>query len=195
MRSSSILALVIGIFGGTFDPPHVGHLGVATAAVEQLGLERLLLVPAGEPWQKSDISVTPASHRLAMAKLAAAEDERFVVDDREIQRVGPSYTIDTVREIGERCVLVLGTDAAAGIPTWQGGPELLSLVDLAVVERPGVSQEDVEETLGRAVTLLSMPAVELSATALREHIAAGWSPRFLVPEAVADYITTNGLYR
>lgn len=173
----------------------MGHLAVATAAVDQLQLERLLLVPAGEPWQKSNSLVTPSHHRLAMTKLAAAEDPRFVVDDREIHRTGPSYTIDTVREVGERCVLVLGTDAAAGIPTWTRGDDLLSLVDVAVIERPGVSHDDVEAALGSSVALLSMPAVELSATALRNHIKEGRSARFLVPASVCDYIEANGLYR
>lgn len=190
-----ILAGVIGIFGGTFDPPHMGHLAVATAAVDQLQLDRLLLIPAGEPWQKSESLVTAAHHRLAMTKLAAAEDPRFVVDDREIRRAGPSFTIDTLREIGERCVLILGTDAAAGVPTWAGGADILSLADIAVIERPGVSHADVEAALGVPVAPLSMPAVELSATALRSHIREGRSPRFLVPEPVRDYIESNGLYR
>ena len=190
-----ILAVVIGIFGGTFDPPHMGHLAVAMAAVEQLDLAKLLLIPAGEPWQKSDSEVTLAEHRLAMTKLAAAEDRRFVVDDREVRRSGPSYTIDTVKDIGEPCVLVLGSDAAAGIPTWSGGEELLELASVAVVERPGVSHRAVEEALGVPVALVSMPSVELSATALRDHIKAGLSPRFLVPEAVCDYIEAHRLYR
>ena len=189
-----MLSVVIGIFGGTFDPPHVGHLAVAHAAVEQLGIDRVRWVPAGQPWQKTDHGVSAAGHRLAMAHLAAAEDQRFEIDDIEIRRSGPSYTIDTVRELGQPCVLILGTDAALGIPGWKGGGDLVDLTEVAVVERPGASVDDVRAALGCDVHELHMPPIELSATRLREHIRAGRSPRYLVPDAVCDYILANGLY-
>ena len=190
-----ILPHVFGLFGGTFDPPHVGHLAVANAAIEQLDIDRVLWVPAGEPWQKAEIIVTDPRHRMAMVRLAAAEDDRFVVDDIEIRRAGPSYTIDTVTELGGRCMLILGTDAAAAIPTWRGGSELLEMVEVAVVPRPGTLVAQVEEALDRSVHALEMPTIELSGTRLRDHVRAGHSPRYLLTDAVCDYIAANDLYR
>lgn len=186
---------VFGILGGTFDPPHVGHLSVANAAIEQLELDEVRFIPAGEPWQKDGLPVTEAHHRLAMTRLAAAEDGRFTVDDIETRRLGPSYTIDTVVALGGRCVLILGSDAAAGIPSWHRGAELLDLADVAVVERPGVIFSDVADALGRDIHRLHMPSIEVSGTAIRSHVAAGLSPRFLVPGPVCDYIEANDLYR
>ena len=186
---------MFGILGGTFDPPHIGHLALANAAIEQLRIDEVRLVPAGVPWQKADRPVTDAHHRLAMTRLAAAEDPRFVVSDIEIERQGPSYTIDTVKTMGEGGILILGSDAAFGISTWERAEDLLDIVDLAVVERPGVSHGQVEDRLGRSVHRLTMPSIELSGTEIREHVEAGWSPRFQVPGAVGDYIIANGLYR
>lgn len=193
--SPSILGSVYGLFGGTFDPPHLGHLAVANAAIEQLDIDEVRWVPAGEPWQKAEIAVTDAKHRLAMARLAAAEDARFVVDDIEIRRPGPSYTIDTVTELGGRCMLILGTDAAVAMPTWRGGPDLLAAVDVAVVPRPGTPVARVEYVLERGVHALEMPTIELSGTRLRDHIRAGHSPRYLLTDSVCDYIAANDLYR
>ncbi|MFV1970690.1 MAG: nicotinate-nicotinamide nucleotide adenylyltransferase, partial [Acidimicrobiia bacterium] len=127
-----------GILGGTFDPPHNAHLAMARAAYAQLGLETVRLMPAGDPWQKRDSSVSAASDRWAMTELLAGEDGRLVADDTEISRNGPSYTIDTIEQLGERQVLIVGADAALGIPTWHRADELVKLVDLAVVPRPGI---------------------------------------------------------
>lgn len=189
-----MLSGVFGILGGTFDPPHIGHLSLANAAIEQLDIDEVRFVPAGVPWQKADRPVTDARHRLAMTRLAAAEDPRFVVSDVEIVRTGPSYTIDTVKEMGEGGVLILGSDAAFGISTWDRAEDLLDLVELAVVERPGVSHGQVEDRLGRSVHRLTMPSIELSGTEIRDHVEAGWSPRFQVPGPVCDYIMANRLY-
>lgn len=186
---------VFGLFGGTFDPPHVGHLAVANAALEQLPIDEVRWVPAGEPWQKADRGVTDGRHRLAMVRLAASADPGFTVDDIEIRRPGPSYTIDTVRELGGPCIVILGSDAAASIPTWHGGEELLEVAEIAVVPRPGTGIGEVEEAIGRRVHALEMPTIELSGTRLRDHVAAGHSPRYLVPDAVCDYIAEHGLYR
>ena len=190
-----MLADVKALLGGTFDPPHWGHLAMANAAIEQLDVDEVLLMPAGEPWQKADTEVTGARHRLAMTRLAAVEDPRFVVSDAEIMRSGPTYTIDTVETMDEPCVLVLGSDAAVGITTWHRAEDLLARVALAVVERDGVTVDEVAQRIGTEVQRLAMPLVDLSSTAIREYVAGGHSARFLVPDAVADYIDGNSLYR
>ena len=190
-----MLALVYGLFGGTFDPPHFGHLTLVNAAIEQLDVPEILFVPAGDPWQKANTDVTDARMRLAMTQLAAAEDARFAVSDVEVFRAGPSYTIDTVEELAQPCTLILGSDAAAAIPTWHRGDQLLTMVDIAVVERGNVGVADVEAALGISVTALDMPPVGISSTEIRDAVRRGRSPRFLVPDAVADYILANGLYR
>jgi len=186
---------VHGILGGTFDPPHIGHLAVAMTALEQLDLDVVRFIPAGDPWQKRDELVNDASHRLAMTRLAASEDPRFVVDDIEIRREGASYMIDTVEALGGRCILILGADAARNLLTWHRAHDLLSMAEIAVVPRPGTGVEDVRAALGVPVVGLSMPTIDLSGTQIRAHVAHGHSPRFLVPDAVCDYILANELYR
>jgi len=195
LPSSSILATVYGILGGTFDPPHLGHLALAYASLKQLELTEIQFVPAGDPWQKAGLEITDARLRLAMTHLAAAEHARFVVNDAEIHRSGPTYTIDTIAESDGRAVLILGSDAAAGIPTWHRAEELLAAVEIAVVERPGNTIKDVEDAIGKTVLQIAMPSTEVSSTEIRAFVAAGHSPRFLVPDAVADFIAANGLYR
>lgn len=190
-----ILPSVHGLLGGTFDPPHIGHLAVAHAALEQLDVGVVQFVPAGDPWQKRHEYVSEARHRLAMTRLAAAEDDRFAVDDREVRREGPSYTVTTVEEFGPGCVLILGADAALNIPTWHRASDLMALANIAVVPRPGVDADSVRSALGRDVVNLSMPTIDLSGTQIRAHVKAGYSARFLVPDAVNDYIHGNGLYR
>lgn len=184
-----------GILGGTFDPPHIGHLAVAMAALEQLDLDVVRFIPAGDPWQKRDELVSDAGHRLAMTRLAASEDPRFIVDDIEMRRAGASYMVDTVEALGGRCILILGADAARNLVTWHRAEELIHLAEIAVVPRPGSSVEDVRSILGDSVVGLSMPTIDLSGTQIRAHVANGHSPRFLVPDAVCDYIVTNELYR
>lgn len=190
-----MLATVYGLLGGTFDPPHLGHLALAYAALKQLDLVEVQFVPAGEPWQKAGTNVTDARLRLAMTHLAAAEHARFVVNDLEIHRSGPSYTIDTIEESEEGAVVILGSDAAARLRTWHRADALLEAVDIAVVERPGTTIADVEAAIGKSVLPVVMPPIEVSSTAIRAHVAAGHAPRFLVPDAVTDFIVANGLYR
>lgn len=194
-RRLPILPVVLGLFGGTFDPPHIGHLAVGSAALDQLDVDEVRFVPAGRPWQKSARVVTPSEHRLAMVRLATAGDDRFVVDDIEIRRHGPSYTIDTVRDLGSPIMLILGADAAASIPTWDRAEDLLEIVEIAVIPRPGVDIDAVIASVPGTLRALSMPTIDLSATEIRDHIAAGYSPRYLVPDSVARYIEEHGLYR
>lgn len=194
-RATGILWFVIGILGGTFDPPHIAHLALAHAAHEQLGLDEIRFMPAGDPWQKSGDEVTPVAHRMAMTRLAASAAPYFVADDREVLRSGPTYTIETVEEMGEHCVLLVGSDALRGVPSWHRADELIDLVTFAVVDRPGVSREDIDNAVLRKCTWIDMPTIDVSSTEIRAHVAAGHSARFLVPETVAAYIQSNDLFK
>lgn len=196
----------VGVFGGTFDPPHVAHVAAAAWARSELGLRTVLLVVAGDPWQKSAAGVvTPAADRLAMATAACDGVEGIEVCDLEVRREGPSYTVDTLVELaqsGDRMVLVLGADAVAGIPTWHRHDELPGLAELAIVERSttGGSRDaasggfDPEEA-GFTVHRVALPRLDVSSTALRLRLAAGQSVDGLVPPAVVAYARSRGLYR
>ncbi len=184
------------ILGGTFDPPHIAHLAAGEAAYEQLGVDTVTFLPAGRPWQKADTGVSGAPHRLRMTELAVDGIDHFTVDDREVSRDGWTYTYDTMREIGESdIVLILGADSARGLRTWHRADELLDLVRIAVVPRPGVDRAEVENGLGRDVVWIDTPALDLSGTMLRRRVAEGRSIRFLVPEPVLGYIVEHDLYR
>jgi len=200
----------LGIFGGTFDPVHVAHLAVAQEAVEALGLERLLFVPAGQPPHKPDQIVTPAVHRLAMVELAIAGNDRFAVDRLELERDGPSYTVDTLETLGKAAgttgrsfelTLVLSTDAFLGLATWREPRRIMELARLAVAPRDGYPTEGAVfmaehfPDLADRVVYLDGPRLRLSASELRDRAAAGRSLRYLVPDAVAAYIDDHALYR
>ncbi len=183
------------LLGGTFDPPHLAHLVAGEAAYRALDVDVITFIPAGAPWQKAGDGVTAADHRWHMTERAIGGVEYFEADDREVNRNGWTYTIETVRSFPEddEITLILGSDAAAGIPTWHEASALLDRVSVAVAERPGTDREMVEHAIGR-VEWLDMPLLPVSGTQLRERAAAGGSIRFMVREAVWDYIVTNGLY-
>ena len=189
----------LGLFGGTFDPPHNAHFALARAALDEFQLDSLHWIPAGRPWQKAR-QITEAAHREAMVRAAIDGEPRFVLDRIEIERQGPSYTLDTVRALRAQhaaaaLYLVIGADQYAGLHTWQGWQELLGLVTLAVANRPGLMppvNADVLRTPHRAVPL---PMLDISATDIRSRVARGLPVDSLVPPAVARYIKTNGLYR
>ena len=186
----------IAVFGGTFDPPHVAHLAVGEAAFRQLDVDQVLFIPAGEPWQKTGRRVSTPEHRLEMVRLATTGVPYFGVDDREIRRAGPSYTIVTVDELrseGLEPILVLGADAAAGMHTWKRA-ERLTDVEIAVVARPGVDFQAVVDGVVGRLTWLDAPSLELSGTELRDRAASGHSLRFIVPDPVAAYIEREGVY-
>jgi nicotinate-nucleotide adenylyltransferase len=186
---------VIGILGGTFDPPHIGHLAIAHAALDQMSLSKVLIMPAGDPWQKSERDVTTAADRLAMVALAAAEAAEFDADDREMRREGPTFTIDTVASLAEDAVIILGADAAVGVGGWHLGDELIAAARFAVIPRTGIERSQVSEVLGDRFVWVDLPLIDISSSEIRSHVAAGHSPRFLVPESVAEYIGTRDLYR
>ena len=199
----------IGVFGGTFDPIHVAHLTVAQEAAETLGLERVLFVPAGQPPHKPDRVISPAADRLAMIELAIAGNERFTVDPIELDREGPSYTVDTLEALKVRSVgvaepaltLIISSEAFRELPTWRDPRRILELACLAVAPREGyqpVSADFMEREFPEfrdRVRYLVGPRMRLSASEIRERVAAGRSIRYLVPDAVAAYIDDHALYR
>jgi nicotinate-nucleotide adenylyltransferase len=194
----------IGILGGTFDPPHLAHLAIAEEAREVLGLSRVLFVPAGQPWQKADRDVSPAAVRLAMVERAIAGNPFFAADPREMNRPGPSYTVDTVAELaaetGREPCLILSAEALAGFATWRDPERILGLARLCVVPRDGAPDAALG-TFGERypaaaarMAVLDQPRLSISSTAVRARVRAGRSIRYLVPDAVAALITEYALY-
>jgi nicotinate-nucleotide adenylyltransferase len=186
----------IGLFGGTFDPPHNAHVALARSALDALALDGLRWIPAGQPWQKTRV-VTPAVHREAMVRLAIQGQARFVLDRIELEREGPSYTLDTVRALqplGE-LVLIIGADQYAGLHTWRGWQELLGLVTLAVANRPGPMPPVSVEVLRHPHRVVPLPMLDVSATKIRARVARGLPIDGLVPPSVASYIDLNRLYK
>jgi nicotinate-nucleotide adenylyltransferase len=188
----------IGIFGGTFDPIHTAHLMLAELVRTDLGLDRMLLVVANSPWQKEgERVVTPAEDRFAMVEAAAEGWPGLAPSRMEIDRGGPSYTIDTVRQLlaeepGARLTLVVGSDVVAGLDTWHQEKALRDLVTLAVVGRPGADPADPPPGW-RAVTVPAAP-FDVSSTELRRRLEQGESVEGLVPDAVIRCIARRGLY-
>lgn len=192
-----LLGVRRGILGGTFDPPHLAHLFAGEAAYRDLGLDVVTFVPAGAPWQKAGRNVTSAEDRWQMTVLAVAGIPYFEADDREVLRDGWTYTVDTLHSFpeDEDLYLVLGADAARGIPTWNNAEEVLRRATIAVVPRPGVERHEVDEALGGGrVVWLDTPDVRLSGTMLRRQAQAGRSIRFLVRDSVWRYVEDNGIY-
>ncbi len=160
-----------------------------------MGLDVVTFIPAGAPWQKAGRRVSSAADRWAMTELAVAGVDYFEADDREVRRDGWTYTIDTLESFDDDVVLVVGADAACGLPTWHRFEAVCARAEIAVVPRPGVENESVAAALeGARWRLLAGPSIDISGTALRTFVAAGTSIRFLVPEPVRRYIIEHGLY-
>jgi nicotinate-nucleotide adenylyltransferase len=189
----------LGLFGGTFDPPHNAHLALAHAALHEFALDALHWIPAGQPWQKAR-QITAAVHREAMVRAVIAGEPRFELDRIELERPGPSYTLDTVQALrmqhaGAALFLIIGADQYAGLHTWQHWQELLGLVTLAVANRPGVMPAVDAEVLRTPHRVVPLPMLDISATDIRARVASGLPVDSLVPPAVARYIKTHSLYR
>lgn len=188
----------IGVLGGTFDPPHVGHLVTAQDVADRLELDVVLLVVANEPWQKVGTrSITPAPQRLAMVHAAVADVVGVEASDLELQRSGPSYTIDTLTELsalhpGAELFLILGADAAALLHTWHRPDDVAAAATLVVVDRPGT---ETELPAGFHGVCVEVPRLEVSSTDLRARAADGRPLRFLVPDAVISLVRELDLYR
>jgi len=188
----------LGVFGGTFDPPHIGHVIVAQDAWQALGLDLVLFVPARLPPHKRDRALAPAELRRAMVQAAVAGDPRFEVDETELRRSGPSYTVDTLRELRERypesaLFLLLGADQVQQFHTWRAPEEIARLATLVVLSRGGA--ENVAPTLDVPYRVVPVTRIDLSATEIRRRVAAGEPIRYLVPPGVEAIIQREGLYR
>lgn len=194
----------VGILGGAFNPPHIGHLCLAQEAHARLGLDRVLLVPVREAPHRELESDPGARQRLRMVELAAASDDRLAASAVEVDRPGTSYTVDTLRSLRESepnrdLTLVLGADQARRLRDWREPEEVLELARLAVAERDGLRRDDVVAELdglpGAArIVGFELPRMDVSSTLVRERVAAGLPIRYLVPDPVADHIAAEGLY-
>lgn len=187
----------IGIFGGTFDPPHIGHLIVASDACAALRLDRLLLVPAALPPHKRGRVSTPAEQRLAMVRAAVEDDPRLEVDDLEVRREGASYSVDTLREMRARhpeaeLFFLIGMDQMREFHSWREPQEVARLARLSVVAREGEAEHPESPFPYRVV---HVTRIDLSATEIRRRVRAGEPIRYLVPEAVRGMVERWGLYR
>jgi nicotinate-nucleotide adenylyltransferase len=196
--------LRVGILGGAFNPPHIGHLVCAQEALLQLELESVLFVPVGEaPHRELENDPGPET-RLEMVELALEDDDRFAGSRMEIDRDGPSYTSDTLRELhaaapDDEHVLILGGDQAAALPQWHEPEQVLELAQVAVVERSNWSRNAVGIRVGRLkgadrMRYLDMPVIQVSSSSIRRRIAAGLPIRYLVPDRVASFIDSKDLY-
>ena len=195
----------IGILGGTFNPPHMGHLVMAQEAFEQLGLDRVLLMPVAVPPHKEAREDPGAAERADLCRLAVGDDARFDVSTLEVDRGGASYTVDTLRlfhdlEAEHDLIFIVGGDMAQSLPAWREPEAILALARLAVAEREGVRREDIARRLeplhaGDRVLFFDMPRIDVSSSAIRRRVAEGRPIRYLVPDAVAAAIAERGLYR
>ena len=187
----------IGIMGGTFDPIHHGHLVSASEVADRFGLDEVVFVPTGEPWQKGEVS--PAEDRYLMTVIATASNPRFHVSRADIDRDGPTYTVDTLRDL--RAVygpttdlfFITGADALARILSWKDALEIFSLAHLVGVTRPGFDLSD-DHLPADTVSLVEVPAMAISSSECRERVAAGKPVWYLVPDGVVQYIAKRKLY-
>lgn len=189
----------VAILGGTFDPPHIGHLVLAECVRVQFDVEQVVFMPAGDPYRKAARRVTPAENRLAMTRLAIADNEHFSVDDREIRRQGPTFTVDTLEALaGEglrRPILVLGVDAVADMPNWKSPGRIVELAEIVVTLKWLAKEPDWPPFFTTPPAMVDMPPLAISGTEIRARVAASKPIRYLVPDAVRRYIEDHHLYR
>lgn len=189
----------VGIMGGTFDPIHHGHLVAASEVASLFALDEVIFVPTGEPYQKSDRQVSAAEHRYLMTVIATASNPRFWVSRVDIDREGPTFTVDTIRDIaaqrvGAELFFITGADALAQILSWKDSEDVLRLAHFVGVTRPGYELSD-EHLPHRSVTLLDVPALAISSSDCRDRVQAGHPVWYLVPDGVVQYINKHRLYR
>jgi nicotinate-nucleotide adenylyltransferase len=210
-------AVPIGVLGGTFDPVHHGHLRAALEALERCRLGRILFMPAGNPVHRPQPSAS-GPQRMEMLRRAVAAEARFTVDDREMKRPGPSYSVDTLKELRAEVgtaplCLILGADAFLGLPSWHRWREITDLAHVIVMHRPGwtlgAQSEELQKLVAHrlcadmdallqpcgSIRIQEMTALDISSSAIRSLVAGGGDPRFLVPDQVRDIIINTGCYR
>jgi nicotinate-nucleotide adenylyltransferase len=186
----------LGVMGGTFDPIHLGHLVCASEVAYALALDEVVFVPAGRPWQKEGRPMSPGEDRLEMTRLATEDDDRFTVSRTELDREGPTYTLDTLRELAAEeteLFFITGADALAQVLTWREPEAMFALATFVGATRPGYTVDTAAFPDG-AVTLVTTPALDISGSDCRARVARGAPIRYLVPPPVADYIAARGLY-
>lgn len=188
----------IGLFGGSFNPIHTGHLIVVDQAIEQLGLDKLIVMPAAcNPLKMNATDMASPEHRLKMIQLAIEQNSRVEVSDMEIRRGAPSYTIDTVRELkknGDEIILIIGVDSFNSLPDWYQAEELVSMVTVGIAYRNWIPMQQHRLYSSIKTTMIDIPTFDTSGTEVRGRIKEGRSIRYLVPDVVAEYIRENGLY-
>ncbi|MGE5398389.1 MAG: nicotinate-nucleotide adenylyltransferase [Chitinophagales bacterium] len=196
----------IGVFGGTFDPVHIGHLAAAERVRCELGMEQIIFVPAMIPPHKLDRKISSGEHRLKMLIRATTDNPFFVVDDCELRSEEPSYTVRTMQYFRRKyqedeLFFIMGMDNLLDLDTWYNPEELISICRLVVVARPGYKIENTDEVLERLpetiwekTTFLQVPGLDISATDIRVRLGKGQSVRYLLPDSVKDYIFSSGLY-
>ena len=195
----------IGILGGTFNPPHIGHLVMAQEALDQLDLDRVVFMPVAVPPHKEARDDIGAEGRVELCELAVEDEERLAVSTLEVDRGGASYTVDTLRVLHDlepehELIFIVGGDMAQSLPSWREPEAILGLARLAVAEREGVRREDIARRLdslhsGDRVVFFDMPRIDVSSSAIRRRVAEGRPIRYLVPDRVAAAIAERGLYR
>jgi len=193
------MAARVGIMGGTFDPIHHGHLVAASEVAALFALDEVIFVPTGAPWQKAEASVSPAEHRYLMAEIATASNPRFWVSRVDIDRPGPTYTVDTIRDIavqrpGAELFFITGADALGQILSWKDADQTIRLAKFIGVTRPGYELSDAHLPDDSA-KLVDVPAMAISSTDCRARVAAGEPVWYLVPDGVVQYINKHRLYR
>lgn len=197
--------MIVGVLGGTFDPIHLGHLVVAEEVRRRLGLEEVWFVPTGQPWLKVDRGISSAEHRVKMVSLAIASNRYFKLSKIEIERPGPSYSVDTIAALRSQWRLaeiffILGRDALMDLPLWKEPGRLIELCQLVAVDRPGSSLPDLRSLelaiphLASRVLFVEVPQLDISSSQVRDRVAQGLSIKYLVPEGVEEYIREEGLY-
>ncbi|MGH3796806.1 MAG: nicotinate-nucleotide adenylyltransferase [Pseudonocardiaceae bacterium] len=189
----------LGVMGGTFDPIHHGHLVAASEVQARFGLDEVVFVPTGVPWQKDERTVSPAEDRYLMTVIATASNPRFSTSRVDVDREGPTFTVDTLTDLHARLpahelYFITGADALAQILSWKRVSELLELAHLVGVTRPGFHLDD-EHLPDGTVSLVEVPAMAISSTDCRERVASGLPVWYLVPDGVVQYISKRGLYR
>jgi nicotinate-nucleotide adenylyltransferase len=190
----------VGILGGTFDPVHNGHLLLAECAREQLSLDEVLFVPAGNPWRKSERAITPAEHRLAMLRLAIEGNDAFGISDIELRREGPSYTADTLEALaGERLDdafwFIVGADALADMRHWREPERIARHARIGAAPRSGTEMPHDGVIPSDRIDGFDCPGLDISSTDIRARVSSGRSIRYMLPDAVCRYIEANRLYR
>jgi nicotinate-nucleotide adenylyltransferase len=190
----------IGIMGGTFDPIHNGHLVAASEVAERFSLDVVVFVPTGQPWQKGEVAVSPAEDRYLMTVIATASNPRFYVSRVDIERTGPTYTVDTLRDLREEygpnadLYFITGADALEKILSWKDADQIFSLAHFVGVTRPGFELSDAHLPAD-TVSLVQVPAMAISSTDCRARVAQGKPVWYLVPDGVVQYIAKRHLYR